>query len=363
MLRAGSMLVLSVFAGLGVATAAEQPISASRLMLRRSSSGKEKLTFVSKDSAFLFPAIGGPDDPTPAGSGGLVVELFSATTPAGVALAAPGGVGNPGWSVRTSVPPRLQFKNSAAPGALSTFRSITLGQAKQIKLNGKETGLDVSAPLGAVGIRITTGSLVNCARFGPGTVTRDANGTFIARDALASALADCSDGSLAGTPPTTTTLAGTCGDGVVNQPSEQCDGADSAACAGVLACGQPGYTACRCCANPSAPTFPSDVYPCCDPTATPVYSPSFKTCVTTTCDGPFPCTLGECHDGACCAAVGAVCGILGGGSGAGVPCCDPAAVCAPSETPITGICCLPPGTTCSGDAECCTGTCSGTCAP
>src|SRR5262245_24170826 len=87
-----------------IVTAAEQPIGASRLFLHRSSSGLEKLAFVSKDPAFLFPAIGGPDDPTPSGSGGLVVELFSPSTPAGVALDAPGGVGLPGWSVGTSTP-------------------------------------------------------------------------------------------------------------------------------------------------------------------------------------------------------------------------------------------------------------------
>jgi hypothetical protein len=183
----------------------EQPISASKLVLRRSSSGKEKLTFVSKDPAFLFPAIGGPDDPTPSGSGGLVVELFAPGTPAGVALDAPGGIGNPGWAVRTSVPPRLQFKNGGAPGALSTFRSITLRQSKQLKLNGKETGLDSSAPLGAVGIRITTGSLVNCARFFQGTVTKDANGTFVGRNAPANALPDCSNASLASPYTVTTT--------------------------------------------------------------------------------------------------------------------------------------------------------------
>lgn len=347
-------------------------------MLRRSSSGKEKLTFVSKDPAFLFPAVGGADDPTPSGSGGLVVELFSPGTPGGVALDAPGGIGNPGWSVRTSVPPRLQFKNAAAPGALSTFRAITLRQAKQLKLNGKEAGLDVSAPLGSVGIRITTGSLVNCARFGPGTVTKDASGTFVGRDALASALADCSNASLASpwtvttttdgitssTIPstTTTTLPGTCGDDVVNQPSEQCDGADAANCLG-LACGPSGYaTACLCCGLDFAPTFPAE-YPCCDPSATPVYFPSIKQCVTTTCNGPFACSLGECHDGACCAPVGAPCAIAGGGgSSAGVPCCNPAAVCQFSFP--SGTCCLPGGNGCSADIECCSGTCaSGTCAP
>ena len=126
MLRSGSLLILSVLAGVGAAAAAEQRISASRLMLRRSSSGKEKLTVVSKDPAFLFPAPNGTDDPSASGLGGIVVELFAPGTPAGVALDAPGGVGNPGWSVHISVPQRFQFKNGGAPDALSTFRSLTL---------------------------------------------------------------------------------------------------------------------------------------------------------------------------------------------------------------------------------------------
>src|SRR5262249_5070555 len=147
---------------------------------------------------------------------------------------------------------------------------VTLQQTKQLKLNGKETGLDLSAPLGAVGIRITTGSLVNCARFFQGTVTKDANGTFVGRNAPANALPDCSDASLPSPytvttttdgitsstiPTTTTTLPGTCGDGVVNQPSEQCDGADLANCF-TTACGPPGYaTACQCCGLDSVSTL------------------------------------------------------------------------------------------------------------
>ena len=53
-----------VVLGTRASGAADQAIHASKLMLKRSSSGRERLTFVSKDPAFLFAAIGGPDDPS-----------------------------------------------------------------------------------------------------------------------------------------------------------------------------------------------------------------------------------------------------------------------------------------------------------
>jgi hypothetical protein len=361
---AGSQVVLGFMASIAIASAAEQPIAASKLLLRRSASGSEKLTFVSKDPLFLFPALGGPDDPS---SGALVVELFAPSTPGGVALDAPSGVGIPGWSVRTSTPPRLQFRNPAAPDAVSSFRSITLREGKVLKLNGRASGLDVAAPLGAVGIRITTGSLVNCALFGPTTVRKDANGTFSARNALRSALADCSDASLASgvttttTSTTTSTTAPVCGDDVRNPPGEQCDGTDFSSCEG-LECGPPGYsTACQCCGMGQVPTFPSPA-PCCDPAATEVFFPSIALCISRDCSGPFPCSLGICVDGSCCAPNGAMCVVRGGGgSAAGVPCCDPAAFCVEFGF-NDNACCVGNGAGCIQDGECCSRHCaSGIC--
>jgi hypothetical protein len=269
----------------------------------------------------------------------------------------------------------VQFKNGDAPDALSSFRSVQLKAGRTIKLNGKLTGLSVAAPLGAVGIRITTGSLVSCALFGAGTVKRDAGGTFLASDAVASALTDCSDASLSGATATTTsttsstsgtstTAPATCGDGTVNQSSEQCDGADRASCEG-LDCGPPGYsTACQCCIADTGPTFNVPNIPCCDPQASEVFFPSVKQCVSTHCSAAFDCDLGDCQsDGSCCAPLGGTCSIQGGGgSFAGVSCCDPSAVC--NVAFPSGTCCYPAGVGCSLDQQCCSGNCaSGTCAP
>jgi hypothetical protein len=367
-------LVACVVVATTAATAAERPISAAKIFLRRSASGTEKLTFVSKDPAFLFPTIGGPDDPTPSGSGGIVVELFAPSTPSGVALTAPGGIGDPGWNVRTSLPPRLQFKNAGAPGAISTFRSITLRQTKVLKLAGKETGIAMGAPLGSVGIRITTGSLVNCARFPAETVRRDADATFIARNTLASATADCSAASLAAAPTTTTTtstmttLGSTstttstipvCGDDVVNQPSEECDGTDDFDCLG-YSCGPAGYaTACQCCVEGTG----SNQLPCCDPSAQPVYYPSTVMCVNQDCNGAFGCSVGVCDNGTCCSQAGDYCALFGGGGSSGfVPCCGDL-VCNGGSYPAF-TCCAPDGHSCTTNGECCGGNCAaGTCAP
>jgi hypothetical protein len=355
-------------------TATEKPIAGNKLSLRRSASGRERLTFVSKDPAFLFPTPGGADDPTPSGSSGLVVELFAPSTPSGVALVAPGGLGNPGWTVRVSAPATLRFKNPAAPASPSTFKAITLKQGKIVKLAGRETGLDLSAPLGSVGIRITSGSLVSCALFRTTSVRKDVAGTFSAANAPASALADCSDAALASsgttttttTTVTTTTAPGVCGDDLVNQTSEQCDGTDRSVCLG-FDCGPPGYTTqCQCCGMTTVPTFPSQVIPCCDPSAQEVFFPSTAFCVNHDCSGGVTCSLGGCVDGACCSPVGQTCGLIGGGGiGAAVPCCDASAVCgAPAGDGVSFLCCVTPGGDCSIDSDCCGGTCTGgTCGP
>ena len=53
----------------------------------------------------------------------------------------------------------------------------------------------VAGPHGSVGVRVTTGTLRNCARVG-GRVLRDEAGKFIAKDGLAADLVDCSDAEL-----------------------------------------------------------------------------------------------------------------------------------------------------------------------
>jgi peptide/nickel transport system substrate-binding protein len=50
------------------AGAFDQPVSGVKLLLKQSSSGKQKLTFQSKDPLMPFPPNGGPEDPRDAGA-------------------------------------------------------------------------------------------------------------------------------------------------------------------------------------------------------------------------------------------------------------------------------------------------------
>jgi len=61
-LRAG-LIGFALFLS-SVADGADQPISGAKLILTRTASGREKLVFISRDPAFLFPAPGSADDPS-----------------------------------------------------------------------------------------------------------------------------------------------------------------------------------------------------------------------------------------------------------------------------------------------------------
>src|SRR6185503_18761683 len=88
---------------------------------------------VSKDRTFLFPAIGGPDDPQAVGA---VLEIVPYPgTP--VSLAMPAGTGKPGWSGKAGTSSRLKFDNPLAPGGISPVRVALLRQGKQIKITAR----------------------------------------------------------------------------------------------------------------------------------------------------------------------------------------------------------------------------------
>jgi hypothetical protein len=60
--------------------AIDQPISAKRLVIQRTGT-TEKVSFISKDAAFLFPAVGSDDDPGIGSPGGVLVEIIAVTEP------------------------------------------------------------------------------------------------------------------------------------------------------------------------------------------------------------------------------------------------------------------------------------------
>jgi hypothetical protein len=206
------VLLVAAWAAAGSAAAADQPIAGKKLVIKRSGAGIEKLVFVSKDTSYLFPAIGGADDPATGTPGGAVVELFSQNDPGGGSLSVPAGLGKPGWRVKDGSVDLYKFINSLAPGGISPVRVLVVKQGRVLKISAKSTGLALAGSQGSVGIRVSFGSLRSCAFFGPTTVRRDEPNRFLARNALAGAVPDCSDASLSGagggSTSTSTTIVG-----------------------------------------------------------------------------------------------------------------------------------------------------------
>ena len=146
--------------------------------------------------------------------------------------------------------------------------------------------------------------------------------------------------------PATTTAADrtcsppVCGNGV-RDVGEQCDGADLAC--GTLfnaGCVPPGLpNECQCCGLDGALCV--NGFGCC---------PGYP-CVSN--GGPLG--LGSCAAPGSCGSLHVVCGF------SGLPCC-PGLACAPPngfpDYPYT-FCCEPPGASCTGDLDCCVGTCAG----
>jgi hypothetical protein len=162
--------------------AGDQPISAVKLQLKRNSNGKEKLLFLSKDTALVAPAAGGADDPTAVGA---TVELCSGT--GGYALFELPASGWKGGKI-------LKYVQKGGPP--SGVKNMLLKGGRAMKVVGKDAGLDLSAPQGQVAVRVTMGTKRMCALFAGAAVKTDAAGVFDGRAAAAGAVADCSDAAL-----------------------------------------------------------------------------------------------------------------------------------------------------------------------
>jgi len=282
------------------------------------------------------------------------VDIFTQVE-APASSTAPAGVGNPGWMAVDGTVDSYTYRGTGIP-----LRKVVLRQGKVLKVRGDDVGLALAAPLGAVAVRITTGSQRSCAIFDAGSVRRDDPGIFLARDAAAPAIADCSDATLLTAIGTTSCTAGgdwpTCGgtcpnDGVCAPnvfsqcvcafPGDPCGGT-APVCNGECAAGE------ECVAIEDG--FPGTGGAC---TCTPI--------------GVTPCGAGA--DPACENACpsGKVCGSLYGTYGAFCACHDDGVPCGPGpgECSLDTVCtffgpgytwsCLP--TFCGGTFPTCGGTC------
>jgi hypothetical protein len=253
--RRGIALSLAVAATLA-ATAArstDRPIAASTLTISRSASGREKLVFVSKDPSFLFPALASFDDPGTGTPGGIQVDLFPANSaPLGFGYIVLGGTSDPGWTSRDAAVDEHRYRNPDAPGGPSPVKSVVLKQGKRIKLVSRGVPSSLVGPHGAIEIRLTTGTLRNCALFDGPTIRHDEPDRFVARGAVASSLTDCTEPP----PPTTTTT---------QPPYQPCSGGAGyptcdGACPGTDECGpnfDPASGVLETCA-----CFPAGAIPC-----------------------------------------------------------------------------------------------------
>ena len=230
-----ALALLALTAADGLAT--DQPVSARKLILRRTAGGQEKISFLTKDPAILFPAIGSADDPAVGTPGGAVIELFSELQGPST-IVVPGAVG---WFSRDGSPALYKFVNKLAPDGVSPVSSLLVKSGKAIRLRGAATGFGASGKLGRVGIRITMGSLRTCALFDDTTIKRDEGRVYLARDAASEGLTDCSNASLGGP---------SCTDGT----GPACGGT----CPAGSACGSPDLNTCECiaAAQPCGGTAP-----------------------------------------------------------------------------------------------------------
>jgi hypothetical protein len=163
--------------------AADHPIVGKKLVLRRSSAGREKLVFAGGDSGEVSMA--------PFLQEGARVELFTPGVPDGVAMALPPS----NWSVSRRFV--VRFTNRGAPNDVSPLSSAVVELRRYLKVSGKVAGLPLGTPLGRVGVRVTAGDARWCALFTEAHAIADVPGRFSARRAPAD-LADCRADSLGG---------------------------------------------------------------------------------------------------------------------------------------------------------------------
>ena len=87
------------------------------------------------------------------------------------------------------------FKYTQAGSAVDIKVALIKG-GRTLKIVSKAVGIPLPGGLGAVGVRVTTGDVRNCALFTASTILKDEPGKYAAHSALAGAIGDCSDASL-----------------------------------------------------------------------------------------------------------------------------------------------------------------------
>jgi hypothetical protein len=87
----------------------------------------------------------------------------------------------------------LKFRR---PGASADVRVALIKGGRMLKIASKAVGLPLPGGFGAVGVRVVTGDVRNCALFTLETIVQDEPGRYVAQAARFDAVADCDDESL-----------------------------------------------------------------------------------------------------------------------------------------------------------------------
>jgi hypothetical protein len=179
-----------------VAGAVDEPFANAKLVMKRSASGSVTVRFVAEDPNLVFPAVGGPDDPSDVG---MAIELFSPSQLLpGSSLAVPPGAGPPpGWKRRDATVDAYVWMHPGAPGPPSPVARVVVKQGRLLRFVARDAAGLLDSPQSRVGIRITTGSIRHCAVFDGASIRISVPGRFVA-EATSSTLADCSNSSLLG---------------------------------------------------------------------------------------------------------------------------------------------------------------------
>jgi hypothetical protein len=89
------------------------------------------------------------------------------------------------------------FKNKTAPDGTSAVKGARIQSGKGLKVAAKLAGLPLGGPHGKVAVRMSTGTIRNCAVFG-GEIQADEADRFQAKEAEVPLIADCTTPSVVG---------------------------------------------------------------------------------------------------------------------------------------------------------------------
>lgn len=185
--RIGTIVVVAAFAvGANVASAIDHPLEGRKLLLK-DGTVRGKLTFLSKDANIAGPT----------------AEELAALQLAGEdalleVCAENGDQGEEDLAIDAFSVNKKGLVKYRVKGQTDGVKVITLKPGRTLKIVGKDPLVLLDEPTGGVGIRLTIGEHVDCARFPADTMKRDGEGRVKARRSAAPGA--CDDVSLGCAP-------------------------------------------------------------------------------------------------------------------------------------------------------------------